>query len=84
MTKNFMASQNACGLSSPLLPEYERLVGVAESLGEHHHDYGYLDVGAVDTYHGLCGFLVVEEIGYDHLSHVLAHDAGYTEYEQWP
>ena len=65
--------------------ENERFVGIAESLGEHHHHYGDLDVRAVDSHHRTrCLFRTAEEIGNHHLTHVLTHHSRNAEYQQRP
>ena len=65
--------------------EDEGFVGVAECLGKHHHDDGYLDVGSVDTYHGSgCLFVPLEDVGDYHLAHILAEDTGHSEDEEGP
>ena len=53
------------------------LVGVAEGLRKHYHDYRYLHVGGIDAYHGVGGrALARKEVGHQYLSHVLTQYAG--------
>ncbi len=67
------------------LCEYEGFVGVTECLGEHNHDYGDLNVCAIDADHRAGGFLAsFEDIGNKHLPHVLAHYSGDSQNEQRP
>ena len=76
----------AVGAAFPLallfgMGENERFVGIAECLGEHHHDYGDLHVGAVDAYHRTrFGLMSLKQVWNDQLPHVLAQDSGHTEY----
>ena len=56
----------------------ERLICITECLGEHHHHYRYLYVGAVDSHHRTSRLLAFfEYIVNKHLTHVLTHDTSH-------
>ena len=64
-----------------VLGEDERLVGVAERLGEHHHHHRHLEARSVysELSHAFLAFAQVRE---EYLVHSLVHDAGDAEHEQ--
>ena len=61
--------------------EDERLVRIAEGLGEHHHHHRYLEARAVDTELRLCICAGVE-IREEDAVESLVHDACHAEYQQ--
>ncbi len=70
---------------SPRTGENERLISIAEGLGEHHHHDGNLDVRPVYAHHiPRSLFLTLEEIRNHDLPHVLAQYTGHAENQQRP
>ena len=66
-----------------VLAENEGFVGVAEGLGYHGHDHGYLDTGAVDAELHLA-FVAGHKVAEDEFVGRLVEDAGNAEHQYGP
>ena len=65
------------------LAEHERFVGIAERLGYHSHNHGYLRCGAINAELGVSVAAFVD-VGEENLVGSLVENAGYAEYEYRP
>ena len=64
-----------------MLAEHERLVGIAERLGEYHHYHSYLEARTVDAELCLCVSTRIE-IGEEYAVERLVHYSRYAQYKQ--